>query len=527
MEGLRLLCSALVACILVRVFPTAPVKAAEAPGSDLFERGRVRRLKIQLPPAAAAALRQNSRGYVRATLEEGNTRYENVGLHLKGAVGSFRPLDDKPAFTLDFDRFSPGQKFHQLRKVHLNNSVEDPSYLNEKLGSELFRAAGVPAPRVAHALVDLNGRPLGLYVLKEGFTKDFLALHFRNTDGNLYDTGAGHDVDEALERDSGSGPDDRADLQALTRAVREPDLGRRWAGLTRVLDVPRVISFMAMEVLCGHADGYCMARNNFRVYHDLDTDRILFFPHGMDRLFIRADLPWQPQMAGVVGRAVLEAPEGRLRYRARLEELLTNVFKVDVLAGRVDQWVAELRPALGGRASRALARQAEGLKGRMAERATRLSELLREPEPRLLPFDGGVARVLSWRALDTPPGGRMDEAQAPDGRRSLWIKAGPRTMASWRSRVLLARGRYRFLASVRTAGVEPLLFGKNKGAGVRLSGTEPLAPYHLAGDSPWQEQGVDFEVLEPTREVELVCELRAGKGEVWFDVNSLHLVRRE
>ena len=35
----------------------------------------------------------------------------------------------------------------------------------------------------------------------------------------------------------------------------------------------------------GHRDGYCLARNNFRVYHDVDSGRFVFFPHGMDVLF--------------------------------------------------------------------------------------------------------------------------------------------------------------------------------------------------------------------------------------------------
>ena len=32
-------------------------------------------------------------------------------------------------------------------------------------------------------------------------------------------------------------------------------------------------------------DGYVMNRNNYRVYHDLDTGKMVFFPHGMDQMF--------------------------------------------------------------------------------------------------------------------------------------------------------------------------------------------------------------------------------------------------
>ena len=37
----------------------------------------------------------------------------------------------------------------------------------------------------------LNGRALGLYVLKEGFTEDFLACHFKQVSGDLFEPGEG------------------------------------------------------------------------------------------------------------------------------------------------------------------------------------------------------------------------------------------------------------------------------------------------------------------------------------------------
>jgi len=85
----------------------------------------------------------------------------DVALHLKGSAGSFRPVDDKPGLTLILSRGESGGRFHGLRKFHLNNSVQDPTYLSEAVSGGLFRAAGVPAARAAHAVVELNGRKLG------------------------------------------------------------------------------------------------------------------------------------------------------------------------------------------------------------------------------------------------------------------------------------------------------------------------------------------------------------------------------
>src|SRR5439155_403236 len=259
------------------------------PAAELFDGSVIPRLRIDIAASDLAELRQFSRKYVPAVLKEGEKTYQKVGVHLKGSTGSFRGLDDKPGLTLSFGKFTHGQKFHGVEKIHLNNSVEDPSYVNAFLGSELFRAAGVPAPRVGHALLELNGRLLGLYVLEEGFTEDFLALYFHKTKGNLYEPEQGHDAGEPLRLVSGNGADHQGDLKALAAAAREPDLRQRWQDLQKILDLERFISFMAMEVMTGHRDGYCLARNNFRIYHDLDTDKIIFLPHGMDQLFGKAD----------------------------------------------------------------------------------------------------------------------------------------------------------------------------------------------------------------------------------------------
>ena len=165
-----------------------------------FAQGLVVRLEITVREPDLSQLESRPRQYVRATVREGDQIFEEVGIHLKGRAGSFRNFRDKPALTLNFDKFRRGQKFHGLDKLHLNNSVQDSSYLSELICSELFLEAGVPTPRVAHARVVLNGRDRGLYVLKEGFDRSFLAHHFEDKTGNLYDGGHGtnHQFDYRL-----------------------------------------------------------------------------------------------------------------------------------------------------------------------------------------------------------------------------------------------------------------------------------------------------------------------------------------
>jgi hypothetical protein len=448
-----------------------------------------------------------------------------VGIHLKGRIGSFRTLDDKPALTLDFDKFAPDRRLFGLGKIHLNNSVEDASYLNEYVGTELFRAAGLPATRVAHALVEINGRKLGLYVVKEAFETEFLERHFKRTDGNLYENDPSEDEPDRMKRDLGKGPDNQADLKALLQAAAEPDFGRRWQRLQSVLDVDRFISFMAMELMAGHRDGYCLARNNYRLYNDPGAEKFVFLPHGMDQLFGRADLPVRARMSGPIASAVMEMPMGRRLYLERAALMLTNVFKGDVLTNLIDQIVPRLRAVVSGDTVHELEQGAATVKERIARRLANLTRQLAEPELQPLRFTNGVARINDWRALDVPAGGKLEQATAPDGRATYHISAGPVTSASWRTKVLLQAGHYRFEGAVRTAGVKPMAFGKNKGAGLRVSAAKLAAPHQIVGDTPWKASAVAFELSAPETEVELICELRASEGDAWFDRDALRLIR--
>ena len=66
---------------------------------------------------------------------------------------------------------------------------------------------------------------------------------------------------------------------------------------------------------------------------------------------------------------------------------------------------------------------------------------------------------------------------------------------------------------------------KGEGAGIRISGSQQPRNNKLFADSPWQKLEYEFAVTDLSDEIDLVCELRASQGEVWFDVESLKLVR--
>jgi hypothetical protein len=316
------------------------------------------------------------------------------------------------------------------------------------------------------------------------------------------------------------------DLKALTAAADESDLKVRWSHLQGILDLDRFFSFMALEIMLVHRDGYCLAGNNYRIYHDPEAERLVFLPHGMDQLFGRADLRLRPAMSGPVARSLMEFPPARRLYRARAEVLFTNAFQAEGLSRRVDQLSARVRGALAGKSVQDFDEQIVLLKSRVASRLENLSRQFGQPEPAPLRFTNSFVRLSVWRPVDVPQGGKLDHAEAPDKRPALHILAGLVTSASWRSTVLLESGRYRFEGRARTSGVKPMKFGRNKGAGLRVSSARLPEPHQLVGDSPWIPFNVDFDLTAPETELELICELRASAGDVWFDLESLKLSKR-
>lgn len=499
---------------------------ASGPGAELFGDGPLPRVQLEVPAPAILQLRESPRTYVRVAVRESTNVYDDVAMRVKGRSGSFRDIDDKPSLTLDFERFRPGRRYHGLSKLHFNNSVEDASYLHEWLGAGIFRSAGMPAPRVGHVMVDMNGRRLGLYVMKEGFAGEFLGQYFARTDGDLFEPepGSGADVTGPMRRHRGSGTGEGAELQRLADAARVGDLASRWDALNEILDTDRFLSFVALEILLGHRDGYSLARNNYRLYLDPAAGKFVFLPGGMDNLLGRATAPLRPRMVGVVATAMMEIPEARRRYHVRLGEVFTNWFRVRSLTNDVARRAGILMNQLPRDEAGSLRDAAANLCQRIEERAREVELQLSVSDPAPLKFVAGVASLGGWRASGVPSAGVMTETNW-NGVGTLHVQSASRCAAAWRAGVWLMPGRYRFEGRARARNVQPIPFARSSGVSLGVPGRGAGDSLPLTGNHDWTALQVEFVVANEDENVVLQCSLRAESGNVWFDRNSLRLRR--
>ena len=501
-----------------------PKKAFWEDTDSLFSGKFVPELKIEIDQTGMNILRANSsnrnnapnRPDAVATVREGTNIFRGVAVHLKGSAGSFRDLDDKPAFTLHFDHTFPAQRFHGLEKIHLNNSVQDPTFMCEVLGREIFNATAVPAPRAGHATVTLNGDALGLFVLVEGANKQFLKRHFTDVQGNYYEGAFRGDITSGLETKFGAYPDDQSDLRALVAAAREPDLDRRFAAMARVLDVDRFATFLAVEVLIGHWDGYGLHQNNYRIFHDNTSDRLIFLPHGMDQLFgLRRrefDTPILPAMDGLVAAAFLETRGGRRLYLDRMVQLHTNVFDVPALIVHVDELAKLLRPIV--RTDWDFESRILLLRSRLAARSEEVGEQLAEMKTPT--FDSRGEANLANLNFRTP----RDFFRQGRGRFRPPIADFSRISGSPRAIMLLERGRYRLQARIY-AEVEGRPVGTNA---VTLTSSAGRSSRRSGPAGGWITIQHEFTVDERDY-VELGYQFGTADGLAAFDKSSLKLIR--
>jgi hypothetical protein len=506
--------------------------AKQALESDLFDGTNIVRISITIPEVGIQALRRTgwggggggNRPETKATVSDGVNNYKDVAIHLKGAAGSFRPIDDRPALTLNFDKHVKGQKFHGIEKLSLNNSIQDPSYISEKLSREVYRKAGVPVPRADYAVVTLNGRNLGLYVLVEGYNKQFLEQHFQKTGGNLYDGGFCQDITGNLTVNSGDKENDQSDLRRLIKAVSDTRQSGKLADLEAVLDVDRFITMTALDVLFCHWDGYALNRNNYRTYSDPESGKFVFMPHGLDQLFGQGrgipDTSINPHMNGMVARAVVGTAEGRAKFNRRIGEVRTNHFHTTALIARARELEERLHQAIPESRRRWHQSEVNDLVRRMEMREEDLNRQFAAP-PKALQFDGkGIAKVEGWKPRNAVSASQYYNVKGPDGKSYLQIIGdGASSSASWRTRVMLPAGQYRFEGMVRTKNAAE----NGNTVVMRVSGARQVAP--IRADLKWEKCTFDFEIEEAIADVELVCEVRPAVGEVWFDSSSLRIVK--
>lgn len=309
-----------------------PVADADA----LFSLDQLPRFDITIDPTAWAALELEPKEWVSGTFEYGGVTYENVGIRLKGNH-SFRPLDEKPSFKLKFNEFASGHRFLGLEGLTLNSMVVDGSMLREWISYRVFRELGVPASRAGYAQVFVNDEEYGLYLSLEPYDDVFLARSYDDPSGSLYESDRAGDLDQDVEAwDQDEGADhSRADLLAFSE-LAQTEGNAVFYGDQAVVDMPRVLAFMAAETIVGHFDGH-IGGHNFFIYHEPSEDQWTYLPWSLDQALARRVTPYEHE--GYLGYKCLHDERCLVDYVLASQAALTRLRALD-LEGEVARAIA-------------------------------------------------------------------------------------------------------------------------------------------------------------------------------------------
>ena len=311
-----------------------------------------------------------------------------IGVRSRGA-GSRSAV--KPSLRLDFNRYVPEQRFLKLSAVVLANAVQDPAMLNRRLSMTIFAALELPAPRVVHARLFVNGEYVGLYEVVEAIEKAFLkrAFGWDSTGKHLRDEGYlfeykwedaydwsyfGFDLGrysrlfEPQTHELDAPTVLYAPVDAMIRTINEVSDEEFEREVGAYLYLPVFIRHLAVERFISDIDGFLgdWGPNNFYVYRFEGRDLSAVIPWDKDSTFYDLnDGIYRGFERSVLGRRILALPALRRAFLESLIDCATTVAQPDRPGSEVSWLEAEL---LRERAQILEAAQADGNKPYTSER---------------------------------------------------------------------------------------------------------------------------------------------------------------
>jgi CotH protein len=245
-------------------------------------------------------------------------------IRLKGSVGgSFRILSEKAGFKL---KFAKTEAVLGLRKMTLNNMVQDPSMVHETLAYAAFRATGIPASRTGFAYVRLNGEDLGVYLDLENLDEVGLTRIFGSFDKktqHLYEGERGDDVVPGGVGDfdvdeGGDEADELGDLEALIDVTNGDGDGPWSERIAPYAELTEMGRMWGVEKYIAHWDGYAghtepgqERPNNYYLYSE-PSGRFQMLPWGTDQTWVSTD--------GIPSREVTFDGHGGVLFNKCLED---------------------------------------------------------------------------------------------------------------------------------------------------------------------------------------------------------------
>ena len=304
-------------------------------------------------------------------------RYKGNGTYFDGAAAG------KISLKLDFAEYVKGQRLGTVKKLNLHSNITDATWMNEVLAFQLFREAGVPAPRTSYArvYVTIQGRQdrayAGLYSLVENPDEEFVTARGLPKTGAIFKpvaTNVFADLGPDWKRYNQT-YDPKTTLTA-PQQQRVIDFARLVTGATDAqfaaqvgdyLDLDETARYLAVVVFLSDLDGLLGPGQNYYLYLDPRTQKFSFIAWDQDHSFgqffrgtqssreqLSIHHPWT-ESSRFLDR-LFRVDAFKKLYLARLTEFSGTLFKPERFHRQVDELAVVLRPVVKDESAQRLLR---------------------------------------------------------------------------------------------------------------------------------------------------------------------------
>jgi spore coat protein CotH len=320
--------------------------------------------------------------YTPGILEHEDYSFYPVGIRFKGS-SSFTIKSKKKSFKIDvneffesctrYDRMSEcdDATFYGLRKLNLNNGFHDPTFLREKI---FFETASnyLPTLRTSFAEVYVNDEYMGLYTVVEQPDDLFVAYHYKDSNGNLFEC----EKNNAQGKGGSFGSDlsfhgykkenyepyyiqKIGDDEGWDSLIHLIDVLNNYKGeefieeIERIADTDQFLLMLALNSIFANYDSYSGSAHNYYLYED---SKGIFHPiiwdgneaFGTFRINAPDDIiSADPTIkSGILEKAFFAHEIYMNRYHEIIEEILINDFNVEEMNQSITKYADMIRDSV-------------------------------------------------------------------------------------------------------------------------------------------------------------------------------------
>jgi spore coat protein CotH len=339
------------------VLVSAPSSRAADP---IFNQGTLHEFRIVMDPADWKSLRQNFFGnqYYAANISVDGEVLEQVGVRSRGK-GSRN--GEKPGLLIDTNKYVSNQEFHGLKKLVLDNVIQDASFLHEPLAYQVFEAMGIPSPAISYTRVTVNDEYWGVYWLVENIDKNFLASRIGDKEGNLFKyeyledyrftekQGDPRTYLSIFQPETHEDDPDPAGLAEFIRVTNTASEAGFAATIAPFVDVDKFLTYIAVENAIAGQDGFVgiQGMNNFYVYQFTGQTKFQFVPWDQDTTFVSGAWPVGDRLdTNVLTRKLLADPVKKAFYLAQIKAAAARAVNPAFLQPKLEAYYAVMRNAV-------------------------------------------------------------------------------------------------------------------------------------------------------------------------------------